>query len=341
MNKSFTFRSVLAVVAMAGVVQGTASAACWYPDEIVADQVKDFQYMLMVGALQCRNTVGPGNEAYNAFIAHQRGVLDSKGYVLKGHFLRENGLEGGRDAYDRNNTAMSNRHAGRFDDPSFCQTIAAYTRIAATASDRDFVVLAQSVIEAPASSCGTVAYAVAPPPPVARRPEPQPMIEAPLAAADPYAGEAVAERADYREPQPYPAAGYRPYPRGADRDEAPFAVAAPADLPVAPPALVPVAPPPVAAAPPPAPVAVAYAPSPVAAPAVAYEPAPAAPPVAYAAPVAAPQRVAAAMPTRVIAVAPVVPPEEARPSPAAALQAAIAALQAATDALRAQAGPTN
>ena len=50
MNKSFTFRSLLVVAAVSGVIQGTASAACWYPDEIVADQVKDFQYMLMVGA---------------------------------------------------------------------------------------------------------------------------------------------------------------------------------------------------------------------------------------------------------------------------------------------------
>ncbi len=163
--------------------------------------------MLMVGALQCRNTVGPGNEAYNAFVARQRGVLDSKGYVLKGHFLRENGLASGRSAYDQYNTTMSNRHAARFDDASFCQTIAAYTRMAANATDRDFVVLAQSVIEAPDSSCTTSGFstpASLPLPPIARRAEPLPPIAQraePLApidvveTADPYAGEPVAEPA--------------------------------------------------------------------------------------------------------------------------------------------------
>ena len=265
--------------------------------------------MLMVGALQCRNTVGPANEAYNAFVAQQHGVLDSKGYVLKGHFLRENGVAGGRAAYDQYNTAMSNRHAGRFDDPSFCATIATYTRMAATASDRDFVTLAQSVIDAPASSCSPAAFAAPPPPlpPVARRPEPLPPRE-PVAVAtdDPYAGEVIAE------PRAEPAV---------------LAAAAAAEA-VAPRAAEPL----------PAVAAPAIEP-PVAAPAVAHvAPAVAAPAVAY----VAPHRVAPALPTTVIAAAPVVPPEEAKatPSPAAALEAAIVALQAAAAALR-QAGPTS
>ena len=305
MNKFFTFRSSLAVLAVAGVVQGAASAACWYPDEIVADQVKDFQYMLMVGALQCRNGGSTGNEGYDAFVTRQRNVLDSKGYVLKGHFLRENGVVGGRAAYDQYSTALSNRHAGRMDEPSFCQTIAVYTRLAATASDHDFVTLAEAVIEAPVSSCATAHAAAAAPiasarpeslplagteplPPVARRAAPVPL--EPAASDDPYGGEIVAEA--------------RP------------AVAAP--------------PPPAA----PEPVAVAVA-EPVAAPPIAV-PRIAAPAVAYVAR-------AGAIPVTAIVAAPVVPPEEPRAaaSPAAALQAAIIALQAAADALKAQSGPTS
>ena len=154
MNRSFTFRSLLVAAAMSGFADSSVAAACWYPDEIVADQVKDFQYLLMVGALQCRTVGAPGSEGYNAFVAQKRGVLDSNGYVLKGHFLRENGLQGGRAAYDEHNTAMSNHHAGRADDAGFCSTIAAYTRMAATSSDRDFVVLAESVVEPPVSTCG-------------------------------------------------------------------------------------------------------------------------------------------------------------------------------------------
>ena len=306
--------------------------------------------MLMVGALQCRNVDPAGGESYNTFVARQRAMLDAKAYVLKSHFLRENGVAQGRAAYDEYNTAMSNRHAGRTGDPSFCGTIASYTRMAATSSDHDLVVLAEAVIEPPASSC-TAGYAARAPLP-ARRVEPVPAVAvategdddfyhgvavpAPYAALPPvmpavaYAPATLAERA------PVPAAPVVAAPPPAEPMPAePMpAVAYAPPVPVAPPpALVPVAAPPAGALP----VPVASPPAPSAVPSEPPAPLPAAP-------AAAPVRVAA-IPTTVIAPAPVIPPQEAKPapSPADALQAAIAALQAATEALKAsqQTHPTN
>ncbi len=265
--------------------------------------------MMMVGALQCRTSDQASHDAYNAFIARQHGVLDSKAYVLKGHFLRENGLQSGRAAYDEYNTAMSNRHAGRFDDPSFCGTIATYTRLAATSSDHDFIVLAQAVIEPPASSC-TEGFAAAVPIPPRRFAQVPAVAVASEGDDDPYHGVPVP---DTFAAAPLPAREtFAPAPQPSPEVVPAVAYAAPApEMPAAPMAAPFVTPAP-------APVAVA------------------APPV--------PVRTAAAMPTSVIAAAPVVPPQEARaaPSPADALQAAISALQAATDALKAsQAHPTN
>ncbi|MGI4876291.1 MAG: hypothetical protein ACRYG4_02255 [Janthinobacterium lividum] len=313
-------------------------ASCWYPDEALAAQVKDFQYMLMVGSLQCKATSGVYGESYNAFVAKQRGVLDSKGYTLKAHFLRENGIQGGRAAYDSYNTTLSNRHAGRFDDASFCMTITAYTRMAATASDTDFIALVQSTIEPPRGTCGNAAYV---------SPEPEPQLT-PRRTESAYAPEPVyAPQGGYGvvagsgAPSPYghypadgPQAAYAPPPNAPQQGYYPQPAAA---------ALSPYGAQPVDVADAGYPAEPAYAP-----PAVQ----PAYPQdggyadddraVAAAAPRARPRAIPAAA-TTVIAPSPIVPPDEGAgtQSQGEALQAAIAALQAATEALKAQTRPSN
>ena len=311
MNRWRICNAVMIVAGMSSVMQAGVSAACWYPDEVQADQVKDFQYMMMVGSLQCSNGGGPSREAYNAFVNSKRIVLDSKGYVLKAHFLRENGIQDGRAAYDRSATVMSNRHAGRFDDPSFCATISSYTRMAVTASDADFITLAQLMIEPPSGSCAASGYntpVVAAPAPVRR-------------TGSAYAPEPYARSSIYPNDVNYPLPGNAP---------APVAVAEPAVAQQADAEPVP----PLPGRAPPAPL---------------LQPVTETAPVAQAAPiqVAGPVKTARAIPvaahTTVIANAPIVPPTETAAAPSAtdALQAAITALQAATDALKAQAHPSN
>lgn len=311
--------NTLMIVAGASIAaQSSVSAACWYPDEIQADQVKDFQYMMMVGSLQCSNGSRPSREAYNAFVNSKRGVLDSKGYVLKAHFLRENGIQDGRAAYDRSATTMSNRHAGRFDDASFCATISSYTRMAVTASDADFITLAQSVIEPPSGSCAASGYnppVVAASPPVRRTES--------AYAPKPYSSEPYARSATYPNDVNYPLPGNAPE------------VAAPEPAVLQEAYATPLPPLPGPTLPEGAPL---LQPLPVA------EAAPVAAPIPVAAPVKAARAIPVAAHTTMIANAPIVPPIEAAaatPSAADALQAAITALQAATDALKAQAHPSN
>jgi hypothetical protein len=69
---------------------------CWYPHEMRAAQLRDFQSMLMVGTLQCKGANSAAVESYNRFVTKQRGLLDANNYVLKAHFLREAGIEKGR-----------------------------------------------------------------------------------------------------------------------------------------------------------------------------------------------------------------------------------------------------
>lgn len=122
----------------------------------------------MVGTLRCRIGGHAADANYNEFATRQHNVLGANAYVLKAHYLRENGIQAGRTAYDESVTLLANKHAARLDDPSFCATVAAYARMAASASSEDLLVLAQSVVEAPVSGpCrakGAYAEAAALPP---------------------------------------------------------------------------------------------------------------------------------------------------------------------------------
>ena len=124
--------------------------------------------MLMVGTLRCRIGGHAAETNYDDFATRQHSALGANAYVLKAHYLRENGIQAGRLAYDQSVTLLANKHAARLDDPSFCSTVAAYARMAATASSEDLLVLAQSVVEAPVSgpcrTSGAYAEAAAPPP---------------------------------------------------------------------------------------------------------------------------------------------------------------------------------
>lgn len=186
--------SVLRAVVLAAVASTTTAAysadACWYRYEAAAEQLQDFQEMLMVGTLRCRIGGHAAEANYNEFATRQHNVLGANAYVLKAHYLRENGIQAGRAAYDQSVTLLANKHASRLDDPSFCATVSAYARLAASASSEDLLVLAQSVVEAPVSGpCRTKgAYAEAaalPPAPVYAEPAYAPPVsyETPTGAA--------------------------------------------------------------------------------------------------------------------------------------------------------------
>lgn len=125
--------------------------SCWYPNESKAAQLRDFHTMLMVGTLQCRSDNRWAVERYNEFVTKQRGLLDANAYVLKAHFMRENGIQDGQAAYDRFATTLANQKGARTSDPGFCQTIDTFVRMATDATQADLLVLAASVSDAPVS----------------------------------------------------------------------------------------------------------------------------------------------------------------------------------------------
>ncbi len=105
--------------------------------------------MLMVGTLQCRGHHRASVDLYNDFVASQRGVLDANSYVLKSHFMRENGISQGQSAYDRFGTSLANQYSAQLDDPEFCETVHHFARLAARATTEELLELADAVAEAP------------------------------------------------------------------------------------------------------------------------------------------------------------------------------------------------
>ena len=128
-----------------------ASTGCWYPNEARSAQLRGLQTMLMVGTLQCRRSHSYTVDLYNDFVVNQRPFLDANSYILKGRFMRENGISGGQGAYDSFTTSLANRYSEKLDNRTFCETVANFARLAAKASRRELFRLADSVAEAPGS----------------------------------------------------------------------------------------------------------------------------------------------------------------------------------------------
>lgn len=142
---------VAAVSSLVLITSPVLAENCWYPHEMRAAQLRDFQSMLMVGTLQCKGANTTAVEAYNRFVTKQRGLLDANNYVLKAHFLREQGIEKGAAAYDGYATSLANNRAARLGDPAFCPTIETFVTLAEAASGPELQRLAEMVSEAPPS----------------------------------------------------------------------------------------------------------------------------------------------------------------------------------------------
>lgn len=157
------YASPMAVVAamssLALMTSPVLAENCWYPHEMRAAQLRDFQSMLMVGTLQCKGANSGAVESYNRFVTKQRGLLDANNYVLKAHFLREEGIEKGGAAYDGYATSLANNRAARLGDPAFCPTVDTFVTLAEAASAPELQRLAEMVSEAPASgTCPPSSY---------------------------------------------------------------------------------------------------------------------------------------------------------------------------------------
>jgi hypothetical protein len=132
---------------------------CWKADEQRAAEVHNFQTMLMVGALKCRNSVPAALDGYNSFMSSKRDLIVANQYVLMGHFIREYGDSNGLGAFRDYETRVGNQHSGA-DNLARCEAIGAMSRMAAGASETDLRELAHLVGEdSLRSTCPNVAQA--------------------------------------------------------------------------------------------------------------------------------------------------------------------------------------
>lgn len=121
-------------------------SGCWKADEQRAAEVHNFQTMLMVGALKCRNSVPAALDGYNSFMSSKRDLIVANQYVLMGHFIREYGDSNGLGAFRQYETRVGNMHSGA-DNLARCEAIGAMSRMAAGASETDLRELARLVGE--------------------------------------------------------------------------------------------------------------------------------------------------------------------------------------------------
>lgn len=121
-------------------------SGCWKADEQRAAEVHNFQTMLMVGALKCRDRVPAALDGYNSFMSSKRDLIVANQYVLMGHFIREYGDSNGHGAFRDYETHVGNKHSGA-DNLARCEAIGAMSRMAAGASEADLRELARLVGE--------------------------------------------------------------------------------------------------------------------------------------------------------------------------------------------------
>ena len=133
-------------VFMSASIANSAQAACWQPHEVAAAEVRYFQSMLMVGALQCRDENRFIEEDYNRFVTQSRAVLDENNTTIRTRFTRDYGMRDGEYLYDRFTTRIANDFASQTDHAAFCQDAAGLARIAADSHPYDMIVLARSVV---------------------------------------------------------------------------------------------------------------------------------------------------------------------------------------------------
>jgi hypothetical protein len=101
-------RRMSLALAVAVSMPGVAQARCWGPTAVTSARIKDFDTMLMVGALKCRLKGNDVVGRYNRFVQQSRPILSQANEALRTHFEGEGGL----DAYDRYATALANRFGG-------------------------------------------------------------------------------------------------------------------------------------------------------------------------------------------------------------------------------------
>ena len=129
-------RNILKVMVGVTALISTApvqAASCWSTQAIEAAQVRDFETMLMVSALRCRNTNVNFLNEYNDFIRAKRTALTQVNDDLRGHFEQALGAKAALNAYDGYVTSLANSY-GAGAEGLDCSDMQSLTRAANAAA---------------------------------------------------------------------------------------------------------------------------------------------------------------------------------------------------------------
>ncbi|WP_375197302.1 hypothetical protein [Sphingobium sp.] len=173
--------------------------------------------MLMLGSLKCRATHSEITGKYDKFY-EKTGQLDKYNNALKLHFMRENGISGGQNAYNDFITRLANSHSIGMQSAGFCQMADTLLTLAINAGEGDIPILARNFSERPAG-VGDMCEVIAAPAPV-----PAPAL-APAVSVDPGVAPSVMPvAAAEAAPAAVPAAQVTPQSAAAALEAAPVAL---------------------------------------------------------------------------------------------------------------------
>lgn len=106
---------LLGLAVVVALLATPAQAACWSKEAIAAAKVREFETMLMVSALRCRNSGRDFLARYNQFVRQGRPVLARANETLRAQFAADFGSARGLNAYDGFVTSLANRYGAGTD----------------------------------------------------------------------------------------------------------------------------------------------------------------------------------------------------------------------------------
>lgn len=117
-----------------------AAAECWNQTQVAAAKVRDLQSRLMVATLRCSAMGVNIAEAYNRFIAANRGTIQGANAVLLAQFRSGFGRQGETE-YDRFATSLANIYGDDATSETVCaDTVVLADEAAAAGGEIDLLV---------------------------------------------------------------------------------------------------------------------------------------------------------------------------------------------------------
>lgn len=116
---------------------------CFYPEEQQSARIHDFQIMMMVGALKCRDAAPRSVGRYGAMLSDRDQEMAAHGDRLLSRMIDEWGYREGRRIFDTYETMLSNHYARQELTRQTCADLGAYAHMAHEATPAELETLSR------------------------------------------------------------------------------------------------------------------------------------------------------------------------------------------------------